>query len=59
MLTKYLISTGDKCILTAALPYGLFFNIKDNVPFFKQNAMKLYDLVMGFNYMMTLKKHTE
>jgi predicted alpha/beta-fold hydrolase len=55
MLTRYAIETGDKCVLSGVLSYGLFFNIKDNVPFFKTNAMKLYDKVMGFNYYMILQ----
>ncbi len=59
MLTKYLIHSGDQCVLTGALPYGLFFNLKDNVNFFKRNAFKLYDKVMGFNYYMILKSKAE
>ena len=35
MLTCYLIESGEKCVLSGALPYGLFFNYQNNVPFFK------------------------
>lgn len=59
MLTKYLIETEEKCVLNGALSYGLFFNIQDNVKFFKNNAMKLYDKVMGFNFYMILKGKAE
>ena len=55
MLTRYLIESGEKCILAGALPYGLFFNIQENVPYFKQNGFYLYDLLIGFNFYLSLK----
>lgn len=55
MLTRYLIESGDKCVLAGALPYGLFFNIQENVPYFKQNGFYLYDLLIGFNFYLSLK----
>jgi hypothetical protein len=55
MLTRYIIQSGDKCVLNGALPYGLFHNIKNNVPYFKNNGFKLYDKLIGFNYYLILK----
>ena len=46
-------------MLNGALPYGLFHNIKENVPFFKTNGFKLYDKLIGLNYYLTLKAKTE
>ena len=46
-------------MLNGALPYGLFQNIKENVPFFKTNGYTLYDKLIGFNYYLTLKEKTE
>ena len=46
-------------MLNGALPYGLFHNIKENVPFFKTNRCTLYDKLIGLNYYLTLKEKTE
>lgn len=59
MLTRYLIETGDKCVLNGAMSYGLFFNIKDNVSHFKNVAFKLYDIAMGFNFYAILTSKRE
>ena len=55
MLTKYVVETGDKCVLDGVLSYGLFFNIQDNVPFFKRHTLSLYDKALGLNYYTILK----
>ena len=46
-------------MLNGALPYGLFHNIKENVPYFKTNGFTLYDKLIGLNYYLTLKEKTE
>ncbi len=56
MLAKYMIATGDKCILNGCVNYCTFYNIQDNVPFFKTNAWKLYDYFLGLTYYNVLKK---
>jgi hypothetical protein len=45
--------------LSGALPYGLYFNIHDNVPYFKANGWGLYDTLIGFNYYLTIKARAE
>jgi predicted alpha/beta-fold hydrolase len=57
MLARYVISTGERCVLKGVLLYGLFINIKDNVSFFRRAALKLYDKLVGFNYYLILKAH--
>jgi predicted alpha/beta-fold hydrolase len=59
MLTRYLIESGDNCVLSGALPYGLFFNIKDNVTFFKANGLTLFDKLIGFNFYLSIKAKAE
>ncbi len=59
MLTRYLIETGEKSVLSGAMSYGVFFNIKDNVQHFKNVAGKLYDKVMGFNFYVILASKRE
>ena len=59
MLTRYIIQTGEKCVLSGALPYGLFHNIKDNVSYFKNNGFKLYDKLIGLTFYLNLKAQTD
>ncbi len=59
MLTKYLMNSGDKCILSGALPYSVFYDIEANVPFFKSSGWKFYDFAMGYNYCKVLKRQEE
>ena len=37
------------------MPYGLPYNLKDNVPFFKRNAYRFYDVIMGFNFYLIMR----
>ena len=55
MLTKYLIKSGEKCVLNGALPYGVFYEVEANVPFFKNSGGKFYDVALGYNYYKVLK----
>ena len=55
MLTKYLFMSGDKCVLSGALPYALFYEVEANVPFFKSSGGKFYDFALGYNYYNVLK----
>lgn len=55
MLTLYLVNESENCPLKGAMPYGLPYNLKDNVPFFKKNAFRFYDFIMGFNFFMIMK----
>lgn len=57
MLARYVISSGDQCVLSGVLVYGLFINIMDNVSYFKNTGMKFYDKAIGFNYYLILKGH--
>ena len=59
MLAQYLMYCGEKCVLNGALGYGLFYNLQNNIQFFKRSAMKLYDMVMGFNYSAILNAHED
>ena len=59
MLTRYLIESGDKCPLSGALSYGLFFNYQDNIHHFKNIAWKLYDKMIGLNFFYILKGYYE
>ena len=59
MLTKYMIETGEKCVLNGCVNLCTFYNIQDNVPFFKTNAWKLYDYSLGQIYYNVLKKKEE
>jgi len=49
MLTKYLFTSGDKCVLSGAIPYSVFYEGEANVPFFKRSGWKFYDFAMGHN----------
>jgi predicted alpha/beta-fold hydrolase len=55
MLTLYLINEGDKSPLSGALTYGIPFNLKDNVEYFRNTAFKFYDRAMGFNIYLIFK----
>ena len=55
MLALYLIREGDKSPLKGAVCYGLPYNLKDNVPFFKNNGHKFYNTIMGLNVYLILK----
>lgn len=55
MLTLYLINEGEKSVLSGAMPYGLPYDMKDNVPFFRKNAFSIYDKLMGINLYMIIK----
>lgn len=56
MLAKYMIATGDKCVLNGCVNYCTFYNVQDNVHFFKTNAWKIYDFFLGLTYYNVLKK---
>ena len=57
MLTKYLFKSGDKCVLSGAIPYSVFYDGESNVPFFKSSGWKFYDFAMGHNYFKVLRKN--
>lgn len=59
MLTRYSIESGDKCVLSGVISYGLFLNIQANVPFFKSNLFTVYDKLLGMNFYMILSGHKE
>ena len=59
MLTKYLFKSGDKCVLSGALNYGVFYEVEANVPFFKRSGWKFYDFALGYNYYNVLKAQEE
>jgi predicted alpha/beta-fold hydrolase len=59
MLTKYLIKSGDKCVLSGAIPYSVFYDGESNVTFFKSSGWKFYDFAMGHNYFKVLKRKEE
>jgi predicted alpha/beta-fold hydrolase len=55
MLSLYMIKEQDKTPLNGAIIYGMPYNLKDNVDFFKASCMKLFDLLMGFNFYTIIK----
>lgn len=50
MLSLYLTKEGENSPLNGACGLGTPFDLKENVKFFKNNAFRLYDSLMGFNY---------
>ena len=56
ILALYLVNEGDKCPLKGVVQYGVPHHIKSNVSFFKNNMHSFYDVVMGFNFYLILKK---
>jgi predicted alpha/beta-fold hydrolase len=57
ILGRYVINSGDKCVLDGVILYGLFFNFMDNVRFFRNTTGKLYDKAIGFNFYLIIKSH--
>ena len=59
MLSLYLINDGDKSPLSAALNYGMPYNLEDNVEFFRYNGNRFYDFAMGYNLYLIMKTKIE
>lgn len=55
MLSLYMIKEQNKCPLSGAVIYGMPFNLKENVSFFKASTMKIFDFLLGFNFYMIVK----
>ena len=56
MLTLYLANEGEQCPLQGVFAFCAQFNLQDNVSFFKNNALKFYDTIMGFNFYANVVK---
>jgi predicted alpha/beta-fold hydrolase len=54
MLTLYLCNEGANSPLSGAISYGMPFNLKKNVDFFRKNALGFFDFGMGFIYGLVL-----